>query len=628
MGRELALLPLALAFLASSVSGFRIGENNCINDKTNATVPRCSQWIDPDNKPYFFPHQYNCSLYWECNVVISADYDACLRECAPCGDFAMCDGHPALYFDEYEKPGPTCDYPTNTNCTARDPKCGECEAWQDCEILDDGTVICTPECIREENCETLSLKCPECLNGFCVDPECCDDSDCPENFTCVDGECQGCLVDDDCADNEYCDNGECKLGCRDNDITTCAMPCSECVNHVCHDPECCKDPDCKDAEYCTANNICEPGCRDNDISTCTMDCSTCVNHVCNNPECCTDPDCKDAEYCTVDNICETGCRDNDISTCTMDCSTCVNHVCNNPECCVDPDCKDEEFCTVDNICQDGCNEDSDCTGCSTCDMSINQCTNPECCVDDDCKAGWTCEDNKCTPECLVDQDCIDLDEHKPICTENNECIPGCREDLQCPDVANVCDISSYTNCDYCNMNGSTNGIGTCDDGCADNINCPEDMSCQDHVCTNGGSFVALQSIQFKTTKCEGCESTNVEKWLTMTLEGKPSTVGTPSCTTDSLDHPNKQDYSVGTTVTFEGSDDKDPLGGCYLANLQGEVRKLEVTWSGQGTWSAEDSEITFTMSDPLAFLFVCKLNGGDLSPSNPTASGVCNEFTP
>ena len=39
-------------------------------------------------------------------------------------------------------------------------------------------------------------------------------------------------------------------------------------------------------------------------------------------------------------------------------------------------------------------------------------------------------------------------------------------------------------------------------GCADNINCPEDMSCQDHVCTNGGSFVALQSIQFKTTKCE------------------------------------------------------------------------------------------------------------------------------
>ena len=46
----------------------------------------------------------------------------------------MCDGHPALYFDEYEKPGPTCDYPTNTNCTARDPKCGECEAWQDCEV--------------------------------------------------------------------------------------------------------------------------------------------------------------------------------------------------------------------------------------------------------------------------------------------------------------------------------------------------------------------------------------------------------------------------------------------------------------------------------------------------------------
>ena len=47
------------------------------------------------------------------------------------------------------------------------------------QILDDGTVICTPECERFENCETLGLKCPECLNGFCVDPECCDDTDCP-----------------------------------------------------------------------------------------------------------------------------------------------------------------------------------------------------------------------------------------------------------------------------------------------------------------------------------------------------------------------------------------------------------------------------------------------------------------
>ena len=41
------------------------------------------------------------------------------------------------------------------------------------------------------------------------------------------------------------------------------MGCSECVNHVCVDPDCCVDQDCIDLDeskpICTENNECIPG---------------------------------------------------------------------------------------------------------------------------------------------------------------------------------------------------------------------------------------------------------------------------------------------------------------------------------------------------------------------------------
>ena len=46
------------------------------------------------------------------------------------------------------------------------------------QYLDDGTALCTPECMREENCAGLGFRCPDCLNEECVEPECCDDTDC------------------------------------------------------------------------------------------------------------------------------------------------------------------------------------------------------------------------------------------------------------------------------------------------------------------------------------------------------------------------------------------------------------------------------------------------------------------
>ena len=62
--------------------------------------------------------------------------EACLRECESYESFDIicADGYPALCFGKYEKPDPICDYPANTNCTARKDICGECEAWQNCEV--------------------------------------------------------------------------------------------------------------------------------------------------------------------------------------------------------------------------------------------------------------------------------------------------------------------------------------------------------------------------------------------------------------------------------------------------------------------------------------------------------------
>jgi len=175
------------------------------------------------------------------------------------------------------------------------------------------------------------------------------------------------------------------------------------------------------------------------------------------------------------------------------------------------------------------------------------------------------------------------------------------------------------------MTGSaTDDIGYCDNGCASSENCAGVQSCSAHQCITA-SYNSLQSIYLTTDKCDGCGSSNSEPWLTMFLVGKDGKNGPSNCTTNVLDHAGVTDYKPGTQVTFEGEDDKSALGECYQSNLQGEVRMVRVTWSGSGTWAPKNQEVTFTMSDPNSFEFVCKLNKNELSPSQNTAEGDCSE---
>eukprot|EP00088_Acartia_fossae_P009693 TRINITY_DN1473_c0_g1_i5.p1 TRINITY_DN1473_c0_g1~~TRINITY_DN1473_c0_g1_i5.p1 ORF type:complete len:571 (+),score=90.71 TRINITY_DN1473_c0_g1_i5:28-1740(+) len=528
--------PLAVILLfafASSVSG------ECLQQLDNATVPNCHNWINPDNEPFFFPHQYNCSRYWECNVYISPNYEACLRECPPAQEG----------LEHWENTLRTCTYPFPpwSNCTFNDPECGKCEAWQECEILNNGTIICTPDCKLDVHCdgneycdweeggeghcyigcrnnEPCGTKpCDECIDHKCDIKECCVDADCPENNKCVNGKCQfECVEDDDCADNEWCDAGKCRIGCR-NDGQCQGTDCSTCENHQCHDPECCADKDCLNSEYCDENNECKPGCNEDSDCISNGECATCdLNaHQCSEPECCIDDECKDCAVCMAD------------------------FTCTHPECCTNDDCSDPE---------------------PVCDTDNNVCI-----------------------ECLVDADC----EHGEVC-DNNTCIEGCRKDKDCDMWDGICNgdySEDSASCFYCDKDNAE--IGQCTPGCITNQNCYEDApNCNgDHHCVAQGGGNLLRNITILTESCSGC-STNDEGGPVLYFQGGQGTSGIPDCTTNALDHSNQVDFGTDPAL-FQGEPDKDLLGGCYLSNLQGKVEAGTIKWTGSGTYNLKQIDIGF-----------------------------------
>lgn len=116
-----------------------------------------------------------------------------------------------------------------------------------------------PECLNNDDCPENY----ECDGGICVpeeEPECIDDKDCPAGYecktrTCVQEEEPECTSDNDCADDEYCDNEE------------CAPVIGECgysqghswIQYECGDEPGC--PACPQGEVCL-DNRCEAGNMD------------------------------------------------------------------------------------------------------------------------------------------------------------------------------------------------------------------------------------------------------------------------------------------------------------------------------------------------------------------------------
>jgi len=174
-------------------------------------------------------------------------------------------------------------------------------------------------------------------------------------------------------------------------------------------------------------------------------------------------------------------------------------------------------------------------------------------------------------------------------------------------------------CFYCSFD-SGHHIGSCDPGCSDNDNCQEpNPECDGrHHCIAEGTNSVLTAIEFATEDCDGCSETE-EGGPLLHLVGEESLSGSPSCTTDSLDHEGQVDFGAGSEVTFEGEEDRDLLGTCYLSNLQNAVTEGTITWTGQGTLNLKNGQVNFYWTDVNACPYTCCI-------ANGLNSGEVNNF--
>jgi hypothetical protein len=98
---------------------------------------------------------------------------------------------------------------------------------------------CTPDdgsSNGPEPCDS-HLDCPielVCRGGFCIKPDCKDDSECPISYTCLStGVCSQnppeCMKDEDCKPEQTCIANKCKGGgeCEDGQIQPCFIGCHE-----------------------------------------------------------------------------------------------------------------------------------------------------------------------------------------------------------------------------------------------------------------------------------------------------------------------------------------------------------------------------------------------------------------
>jgi len=286
----------------------------------------CKYWIDLNGEPYFLPHRFNCSRFWECEP----DGNICLFECASCAPWPNvtpeCPSH-ALFFDRsIQYPfGPVCNWPAIIDCTNIVNNC-----TLPCQLPDDD-FKCQPECCQDADCPEGKPLCngdgacvigcrenEDCMNwdGMCPDCQWCD-IDGNEDI----GKCKpGCLTDDQCSDpTPICD-----LSDHTCVAPPCKLPCQEWQDGVCQ-PQCCQDDDCPaTTPLCNTDGLCVAGCRT------SPECDG-YNTVCHQPWQTGDDNC---EYCdTVDS-------DEDIGSCQPGCDDendkCpAGYVCDGKHLCVD-----------------------------------------------------------------------------------------------------------------------------------------------------------------------------------------------------------------------------------------------------------------------------------------------------
>jgi len=556
-------------------------------------VPDCREFIDPAiGEPYYHPHSYNCSRFWECGP----SYETCLFECARCNtvdfDNPLCKDQWALTFDpEIQYPyGPVCKWPADIDCDNGQAPC-DCEPWQSC-VGD----VCLPQCVEDSHCPD-GYMCDDC--NWCVEdpnqPECSSDAE------CLQGVCDTPWPYSTC---EYCDTDKCLPGCSTSSNCPAEAPvcgCAGCGDHVCG---CSADSDCPQGYICDTNNhVCTE-----DIG-CDGDDNNCLQNTCDEPANWPYTTC---EYCSEANgiDCLPGCSSN--SNCPAEYPLCgISGNAHRCGCNVDADCAG---LGADYVCdQDthGCKEDLGCNGddnnCkqNICDEPANwPYTTCEYCSDDngkDCVPG--CAGDAVCPSlfpvcglpedahrcgCSNDADCAGLGSNYVCDPSTNGCTEGCTSDSDCP--SDVCDIENtpYTTCTHCDGQH-------CVPGCSADQWCPTGFECVNWLCqVKPAGYVLLEKVVVVGAS-PGAYSLD----LVGVLTAHPATCNTPQ-------------MSGSGTFTGDGQLGAVEHHGCYHAPLNAVVSSGTVT--GGELWVG--ATMCFDWNEDDYFTYTCDVVGGKLMNCN------------
>ncbi len=353
----------------------------------------------------------------------------------------------------------------------------------------------------------------------CHEP-CVDDSNCPTDQICEDGQCEEppppCVDDEDCEGEDHCVGGGCLPPCPDGG-NDCGLDDVACDPDACYDEDGGGDgdtPPCIYDSQCDGGYVCEDGVCQPPDNHCDMSCPTgevCEDGTCQPPTVpCDEPgDCPGGETC-VDGACHPGTPpcDGDCDYCQWDEDCAGGQVCVEGEChTAEPPvpCTDDPDCPTGQICEGGycdvpetCTDDSDCPTGSVCDDTVDFCV-PEhppipCTDSGDCPTGDTCAGGYCTPPstCTDDSDCpsgqvcadhggveLCVPEHPPVpCDGGEDCPSGevCAGGFCAPDSP------TCKNDHQCDGNDDCVG-GYCQPptpACDNNLDCPSGVCDQGH----------------------------------------------------------------------------------------------------------------------------------------------------
>jgi hypothetical protein len=336
----------------------------------------------------------------------------------PCGNNIDKDGNIKLTL-------PTSEFANN--CITVVVKCSECGHCPEQErticLCSDSNDCPSCETCIEGICQSRCLPDEFCKDNTCV--ECDENNPCPKGFICINGkcvclgkinergECVECLGNGDCSQCESCQDNQCVEKVCPNNLTCISGDCScppgtkyDVLTNSCIPVGCENDGQCGECETCVANN-CQPISCPEDYKCVGGEC---IPWGCTNTSCSSGADC--GENC--------GCLNGEcvpcyLLECTGDCAEALGCKCNT----------NTDKCEPVDNCGDYCDGSTPCLdqNCTCYNNTCVSCENFPCiegdggcdsyyncgCTNGDCGGGKGCADKleltkieNCPTECALE----------------------------------------------------------------------------------------------------------------------------------------------------------------------------------------------------------------------------------